>query len=65
MKKTLELIKGKGFRETTICEIPNEAGVNETTLSRHFKNKKGILISAFEHFSYIPAFSKAIREKVK
>ncbi|MGZ9869509.1 TetR/AcrR family transcriptional regulator [Priestia endophytica] len=58
-------MKKKGFKGTTTCEIPNEAGVNETTLFRHFKNKKGILISAFEQFSYISAFSTAIRERVK
>ncbi|WP_419182650.1 TetR/AcrR family transcriptional regulator [Priestia filamentosa] len=61
----MELIKKKGFKGTTTREISNESGVNESTLFRHFKNKKGISISAFEQFSYIPTFSKSIREGVQ
>lgn len=65
LQATLKLIREKGFKGATTRAIAQEAGVNEVTLFRHFNNKKGIVKAAFEKFSYVPALSKAIKEKVE
>ena len=41
---TMSLIRDKGYVATTTKEIAREAGVNECTLFRKFKNKKDIVM---------------------
>ncbi len=41
---TMSLIRDKGYVATTTKEIAREAGVNECTLFRKFKNKKDIVL---------------------
>lgn len=42
---TMSLIRDKGYVATTTKEIAREAGVNECTLFRKFKNKKDIVLN--------------------
>ena len=42
------LIRDKGYAATTTKDIAREAGVNECTLFRKFKNKKEIILSGVE-----------------
>lgn len=63
IQAALNLIRKKGFKGATTRAIADEAGVNEVTIFRHFKNKEGLIRGAFENTSYAPAFSIAIKEK--
>jgi AcrR family transcriptional regulator len=63
LQAALVLIRKKGFKGATTRAIAEEAGVNEVTLFRHFKNKAGLIEAIFEQFSYVPALSKTIKEK--
>ncbi|MDX8367995.1 TetR/AcrR family transcriptional regulator [Cytobacillus sp. IB215665] len=65
LQATLKLIRQKGFKGATTRAIAQESGVNEVTLFRHFKNKKGIVKAAFDKVSYVPTLSRAIKEKVE
>lgn len=64
LNATLKLIRQRGFKGTTTRAIAEEAGVNEVTIFRHFKNKQGIVKAAFAKKSYANIFSKVIREEV-
>lgn len=61
---TVKLIKQRGFKGTTTRAIAEEAGVNEVTIFRHFKSKKGIIQAVFEKKSYSLTFSDVIQKEV-
>lgn len=62
---TLSLVKKHGYKGTTTRAIAEEAGVNEVTIFRHFKNKKGILQEAFQNTSYVPRVLTALRNEIQ
>lgn len=43
----VELFAAKGYKSTTTLEIAYKSGVNETTIFKHFKNKKTLFQNAF------------------
>ncbi len=45
---TMSLVRDKGYVATTTKDIAKQAGVNECTLFRKFKNKKDIVINGME-----------------
>ncbi len=45
---TMSLVRDKGYVATTTKDIAKQAGVNESTLFRKFKNKKDIVINSME-----------------
>lgn len=49
-----ELFQKKGYHQTTTKEIAKKAGVNEVTIFRKFKTKKGLFEAGYKHFYYEP-----------
>jgi AcrR family transcriptional regulator len=60
LQATIGLMKIKGFKGVTTRAIAREAGVNETTLFRHFGSKKGIVEALVERHSYVPMFQQIL-----
>ena len=54
IQATIELVKEKGYTAATTKEIAIRAGVNEVTIFRNFKSKKGVIEAAVAEFSYVP-----------
>ncbi|GIP37023.1 TetR family transcriptional regulator [Paenibacillus sp. J31TS4] len=50
------LMRRHGFKAVTTKAIAKEAGVNESTLFRHFGSKKGIVEALVQRYSYMPLF---------
>ncbi|MFS0838814.1 TetR/AcrR family transcriptional regulator [Paenibacillus sp. 1P03SA] len=48
------LMKEKGYKGMTTRAIAKEAGVNESTIFRHFVNKQGIVDALVDRYSYVP-----------
>lgn len=57
------LMREKGYQGVTTKAIAVKAGVNESTVFRHFKNKQGILEAIIDQHSYIPQFSRILKEE--
>ncbi|PAQ13949.1 TetR family transcriptional regulator [Bacillaceae bacterium SAOS 7] len=60
----IDLIRERGYKAATTKVIAEKAGVNEVTIFRHFGNKRGILESAVQKFSFAPQLSKVIEEEM-
>jgi AcrR family transcriptional regulator len=60
LQATAHLMKSKGYKAVTTRTIAKEAGVNETTIFRHFGSKKGIVESLVEKYSYAPLFQNVL-----
>lgn len=45
-----ELLLKKGYKEATTMAIAQRAGVNESTLFRHFKDKRGLLTALVKKY---------------
>ncbi|MDD3338576.1 MAG: TetR/AcrR family transcriptional regulator [Lachnospiraceae bacterium] len=55
---TMELVIQKGYLLTTTKEIAENAGVNESTIFRRFKNKKEIILSAMQLAKWNPSLKE-------
>ncbi|WP_284641925.1 TetR/AcrR family transcriptional regulator [Paenibacillus silviterrae] len=60
LQATASLMRKKGFKAVTTRAIAEEAGVNETTLFRHFGSKKGIVSALVDKYSYVPVFRQIL-----
>lgn len=47
LNAAVELFASKGYKSTTTLEIAYQSGVDETTIYKHFKNKKSLFQEAF------------------
>jgi AcrR family transcriptional regulator len=45
----IELVRERDFREITVQQILNRAGVGRTAFYAHYRNKEDVLHSSFEH----------------
>ncbi len=61
---TMALIRDKGYVATTTKDIAKEAGVNECTIFRKFKNKKDIIINAMEQEKWRANISPEILKNI-
>ncbi len=64
IQAAIELISEKGYKAATTKAIAELAGVNEVTLFRQFGNKRGIIKTIMEQFSYAPILKKTISSNV-
>lgn len=64
IQAAIELVKEKGYKATTTKEIAMRAGVNEVTIFRNFKNKKGIIEAAVYEFSYVPHLKQFLQTEI-
>ncbi|MFC3886121.1 TetR/AcrR family transcriptional regulator [Bacillus songklensis] len=64
IEATIALIYEKGFKGTTTQLIAKKAGVNESTLFRHFGSKKGIMQEVIGRYSYVSMFSNSLKQEV-
>jgi AcrR family transcriptional regulator len=64
IQAALVLIRTKGIKGATTLAIAKEAGVNEVTIFRHFKNKEGLLKAVIQKVSYTPSLSMLMKEHV-
>lgn len=56
MKAACEMFTEKGYRNTTIVEISNQAGTNIAAVNYHFGSKEALYIEAWRH-----AFQKSLK----
>ncbi|WP_444944167.1 TetR/AcrR family transcriptional regulator [Microbulbifer sp. ZKSA006] len=58
MQSAYALLRGKAFRDISIREIAQGAGVNSAMISYHFGGKEGLIIEVIRHqfMQYGPAF---------
>ena len=61
----MALIRDKGYVTTTTKEIAKEAGVNECTLFRKFKNKKDIVLQGVNQAQWRADVTPEIFENVQ
>lgn len=64
IQAAIELVKERGYKAATTKEIAMRAGVNEVTIFRNFKNKKGIIEAAVYEFSYVPHFKQFLQTEI-
>ncbi|SFJ47303.1 MULTISPECIES: TetR/AcrR family transcriptional regulator [unclassified Bacillus (in: firmicutes)] len=64
IQATIELVKERGYKAATTKEIAMRAGVNEVTIFRNFKNKKGIIEAAVYEFSYVPHLKQFLQTEI-
>ncbi|MEI4803574.1 TetR/AcrR family transcriptional regulator [Bacillus sp. NPDC077411] len=64
IQATIELVKERGYKSATTKEIAMRAGVNEVTIFRNFKNKKGIIEAAVYEFSYVPHLKQFLQTEI-
>ncbi|MBO1581735.1 TetR/AcrR family transcriptional regulator [Bacillus sp. XF8] len=64
IQAAIELIKERGYKAATTKEIAMRAGVNEVTIFRNFKNKKGIIEAAVYDFSYVPHLKQFLQTEI-
>ncbi|MFC9774401.1 TetR/AcrR family transcriptional regulator [Paenibacillus chitinolyticus] len=50
----ISIMKVKGYKGMTTRAVAQAAGVNESTIFRHFVNKQGILDALVDRYSYVP-----------
>ena len=50
IQAAIELVKEKGYTAATTKEIAMRAGVNEVTIFRNFKSKKGVIEARLLNF---------------
>lgn len=60
----IELFRDCGYKGATTRAVAERAGVNEVTIFRHFKNKKGLMDAALQSISYSPFLEKKINEEM-
>ncbi len=63
IQAAIELVKEKGYTAATTKEIAMRAGVNEVTIFRNFKSKKGVIEAAVAEFSYVPHLKKVFANR--
>src|SRR4051812_10086221 len=56
----LELFLARGFEQTTVQDIAQEAGLTERTFFRHFADKREVLFQGQQQ--YLAEFVRGIRE---
>jgi len=56
LQATAGLMKRMSLKSVTTRAIAKEAGVNESTLFRHFGSKQGIVEAIVQRYSYMPVF---------
>jgi len=64
IQAAIELVKEKGYTAATTKEIAMRAGVNEVTIFRNFKSKKGVIEAAVAEFSYVPHLKKFLQTEI-
>lgn len=64
IQAAIELVKERGYKAATTKEIAMRAGVNEVTIFRNFKNKKGIIEAAVYEFSYVPRLKQFLQTEI-
>ncbi len=62
LQTSRKLFASKGFKAVTTKEIAKEAGVNELTVFRHFKNKENLFKQIILHYISKPDISEFINE---
>ena len=64
IQAAIELVKEKGYTAATTKEIAIRAGVNEVTIFRNFKSKKGVIEAAVAEFSYVPHLKSFCKQRL-
>ncbi|MGF9766974.1 TetR/AcrR family transcriptional regulator [Bacillus albus] len=64
IQAAIELVKEKGYTAATTKEIAMRAGVNEVTIFRNFKSKKGVIEAAVAEFSYVPHLKHFLQTEI-
>ena len=64
IQAAIELVKEKGYTAATTKEIAMRAGVNEVTIFRNFKSKKGVIEAAVAEFSYVPHLKSFCKQRL-
>ncbi|KFN02327.1 TetR/AcrR family transcriptional regulator [Bacillus clarus] len=64
VQAAIELVKEKGYKAATTKEIAMRAGVNEVTIFRNFKSKKGVIEAAVAEFSYVPHLKQFLQTEI-
>ncbi|MED1268832.1 helix-turn-helix domain containing protein [Bacillus mycoides] len=64
IQAAVELVKEKGYKAATTKEIAMRAGVNEVTIFRNFKSKKGVIEAAVAEFSYVPHLKQFLQTEI-
>ena len=64
IQAAIELVKERGYKAATTREIAMRAGVNEVTIFRNFKNKKGVIEAAVAEFSYVPHLKHFLQTRI-
>ncbi len=64
IQAAIELVKEKGYTAATTKEIAMRAGVNEVTIFRNFKSKKGVIEAAVAEFSYVPHLKQFLQTEI-
>jgi AcrR family transcriptional regulator len=64
LKNALDIFSHKGYEDATISAIAKQAGVNNLTVFRHFKDKKTLFLSVIDFYAACPADTGELDELV-